>query len=183
MLRKGHWFNPSIAHQIRPRPQCWTGPDFCWRPGQGEVLVAAHDERADRGPVRARHRCQQQRVRAAVLLGGGGEPVGLLEEEGVDLVEVDEVGDRQVPRATGSDGLQLLRFDEVDLVTGAFVDPLVADAVGGAAFELVEVDRVSSVAVKSPTGMDTSPKLIDPVQIARAISSPLPLSSRRARTG
>ena len=34
----------------------------------------------------------------------------------------------------------------------------------------------SSVALNSPTGMDTSPKLMDPVQIARAISSPLPVS-------
>ena len=127
-------------------------------PDRGQVLLAAHHERADRRPVGGVHGLPEQGVRPGVLVAGRGQPVGAVEVDRVDLVEVDEVGDLQRPGPAGRHRVQLVGLDdhvlavadvgtlhdlvELDLAPGALVDPLVAHPVGGAALELVEVDRV-----------------------------------------
>ena len=63
-----------------------------------------------------------------------------------------------------------------DLISGAFVDSLVADAIGGALLELVERLR-ASVAEYSFTGTDTSPKDSIPDQISPRHTAPFAASA------
>ena len=66
--------------------------DVVHRADRGEVLLVAKDEAGDRDLAGVAHRLDEQGVG---LLGAlvGAEVVGLLEVDGVDLVEVDEVLD------------------------------------------------------------------------------------------
>src|SRR5262245_54447270 len=59
----------------------------------GQVLLAPHDHRADGDPLGIVHGVAQEGVGGLGLVGGGGQPVGAVVEDGVDLREVDEVGD------------------------------------------------------------------------------------------
>ena len=113
----------------------------------------------------------------------GDEVVGLLEVDGIDLVEVDEVLDLDLVAGLGLERGELVGLDDHvvaalelvalhdlvvrDLFAGLLRDLAVPDAGAGLLFELVEADVLrSSCADTSRTGTVTSPKLIDPVQMA-----------------
>ncbi|GAA3126157.1 hypothetical protein GCM10020254_86960 [Streptomyces goshikiensis] len=123
-----------------------------------QVLVLAHHEGGDARLVCLGQGLLQQAVDLPELLAARAEVVGLVEEDRVDLRQVDEPGDVQRPGAARCDVVEFLRLDQNVLVAGvvalddvrqlylvarALVDPAVADPVGGAALELVEVDGVA----------------------------------------
>lgn len=87
-----------------------------------------------------------------------GDVVCTVEVDRLDVAQVDEVADADGLRVARRDLVQFVGLDEDELafghlealddflgrhfLAGAFVDPPVADPVGTAALQLVEVDRV-----------------------------------------
>ena len=131
------------------------GQDPVEGPQGGQVLLGAHDHPADAHLPLVLHGRQQEGVGALGAVAVGGEVVGVLEVDRVDLVEGDEVLDVDGPGGPRLELLELLRVDHHVMALGqlvAFHDLLgcdlpasllrhllVADTGVGLVFELVEV--------------------------------------------
>jgi hypothetical protein len=148
--------------------------DVLLGPQRGQVLLVAHDERGDARHVRLGQCGTEQLVDLEVLLAARGHVVGAVEVDRLDLVQVDEVGDVDGLGTARRDLVQLVRLhdhvlalgelvalDDVagaDFLARALVDPPVADPVGGAALQLVEVDRVVLRRREQPDGHGDQPE-------------------------
>lgn len=83
-------------------------PDhLAFGPDGHEILLASHDERRDADLAALLHCRSQQHVGTAGLLALRAQVVRGAVEDGVDLVEVHEVGDRDLATASGLYGLEL----------------------------------------------------------------------------
>ena len=84
--------------------------DVVGRADRGEVLAVSQHEARDGDLLRVAHRLHEQRVG---LLGAlvGAEVVRVVEVDGVDVVEVDEVLDLDRPRLLRVDLLELVARD------------------------------------------------------------------------
>ena len=151
-----------------------------------QVLLGPHHEGGDGHPVRLLHGPAQQHVGLAGQLVGH-QVVGRVVEHRVDVGPVDEVADVDHPTGLGRQGRQLLvGHDHVgvlghlvaldDAVVGDLValavHPLLADPAVGGRVELVEATFLWLMAENSFTGIDTRPKLMAPLQMARGMVSP-----------
>ncbi len=150
-------FRSRVAHLVRP-VQGLQHQKPLLRAQRRQILPAAHDEGGDAHPPGPLQRRPQQLVHLQVLLTARGDVVRTGEVDRRDLGQLHEVGDVDGPGAAGGylvefaglhddvlAALHLVPLDDVlgvDVLAGALVDPLVADPVGGAALQLVEVDGV-----------------------------------------
>src|SRR4051794_19117042 len=124
-----------------------------------EALLLADDDAGDGDLARLAHRLQQQPVGLGAT-GAGREVVGVVVEQRVDRVEVDEVLDLDRPGLLRIERLELRRLDDDvavrgdlialdDLVVGHLlarrrVDALLLDAHARALVELVEAHRLAA---------------------------------------
>ena len=120
------------------------------------VLLVSHDHRPDGHLVCGVHDLSQKLVGLGGRLTLRRQVVGRPEVDGVDLMEIDEIGDLDEPRLLRLSRLQLFVAQDhvlpaaqveapddvavVDLLAGPLVHLSVANPVAGAGLELVEVD-------------------------------------------
>jgi hypothetical protein len=119
----------------------------------GQVLARADHHLGDAHLAGALQGLAQQGVRLAALLVERRKVVGLVEELGVDLVEVDEVGDVDRLRLLGVRALEVLVADQhvaVVLVLVALHDVLELDILAGLLVVLLVADRREVLLVELP---------------------------------
>ena len=149
-LRAGHDLVGEAHRRHRQHTVEW--------PDGGEVLLVAHDHRADPDEALVLHRRQQQLVGLLGRVVGRHQPVGALVVDRVDVGEGDEVAQLDRPGrlrlqfgelvlverdvATLADVEPELDVVGVDLLAGPFGHLLVADPRAGALLQLVEVHVV-----------------------------------------
>lgn len=161
--------------------------------------MPAHHEGGDAHRAGLGQGLLQQAADLPVRGAARAEVVGLAGEDRVHFRQDDEAGDLQRAGSARGDLVELFRLDQdvlvagvvalhavrqVDLVAGALVDPLVTDAVGGAALEPMEVNGRLSVAAWRPTVRLPRPNDKFPAQTGRAMaatSSSRPCSSSARR--
>ena len=81
-------FTSSLTNSVSSASASPIGPD------QAELLLAGEHEAAEGGHLGLLHRLEQEHIRAARRLrGGGDEEVGAVEVDRVDLLEPDEAAD------------------------------------------------------------------------------------------
>ncbi len=156
--RDGSCVDVLARHDLVGEAHRRHGQHAVERSDGGEVLLVAHHHAADADPGAIVHRRQQQPVGLLGRVAVGRQPVGALVVDRVDLVEGDEVGDLDRPRALRPQLLQLVLVERdvaagadleahldvvgVDLLAGLLRHLAIADARAGLLVQLVEVDVV-----------------------------------------